>query len=168
MNTLGNGIGNALNQCFAELDWERLGRVLTDKLKALLETLHGFVQSFDFGALGSDLAKAAMAGINNVDWVQAAGDLSTAAKGILDGLTNLLHGIDWAQVGQTALEYLQNIDWAGIVESLFTLIGTFIGSMVELLAPTFASVGNWIELPLYRYRPKRHPGLFERHDQPAG
>lgn len=143
-NTLGNGIGNALNQCFAELDWERLGRVLTDKLKALLETLHGFVQTFDFGALGSDLAKATMAGINNVDWVQAAGDLSTAAKGILDGLTNLLHGIDWAQVGQTALEYLQNIDWAGIVESLFTLIGTFIGSMVELLAPTFASVGNWI------------------------
>lgn len=143
-NTLGNGIGNALNQCFAELDWERLGRVLTDKLKALLETLHGFVQTFDFGALGSDLAKAAMAGINNVDWVQAAGDLSTAAKGILDGLTNLLRGIDWAQVGQTALEYLQNIDWAGIVESLFTLIGTFIGSMVELLAPTFASVGNWI------------------------
>lgn len=143
-NTLGNGIGNALNQCFAELDWEHLGRVLTDKLKALLETLHGFVQTFDFGALGSDLAKAAMAGINNVDWVQAAGDLSTAAKGILDGLTNLLHGIDWAQVGQTALECLQNIDWAGIVESLFTLIGTFIGSMVELLAPTFASVGNWI------------------------
>ena len=143
-NTLGNGIGNALNQCFAELDWESLGRVLTDKLKALLETLHGFVQTFDFGALGSDLAKAAMAGINNVDWVQAAGDLSTAAKGILDGLTNLLRGIDWAQVGQTALEYLQNIDWASIVESLFTLIGTFIGSMVELLAPTFASVGNWI------------------------
>ena len=143
-NTLGNGIGNALNQCFAELDWERLGRVLTDKLKALLETLHGFVQTFDFGAFGSDLAKAAMAGINNVDWVQAAGDLSTAAKGILDGLTNLLRGIDWAQVGQTALEYLQNIDWASIVESLFTLIGTFIGSMVELLAPTFASVGNWI------------------------
>lgn len=143
-NTLGNGIGNALNQCFAELDWESLGRVLTDKLKALLETLHGFVQTFDFGAFGSDLAKAAMAGINNVDWVQAAGDLSTAAKGILDGLTNLLRGIDWAQVGQTALEYLQNIDWAGIVESLFTLIGTFIGSMVELLAPTFASVGNWI------------------------
>lgn len=143
-NTLGNGIGNALNQCFAELDWESLGRVLTDKLKALLETLHGFVQTFDFGALGSDLAKAAMAGINNVDWVQAAGDLSTAAKGILDGLTNLLRGIDWAQVGQTTLEYLQNIDWASIVESLFTLIGTFIGSMVELLAPTFASVGNWI------------------------
>lgn len=143
-NTLGNGIGNALNQCFAELDWESLGRVLTDKLKTLLETLHGFVQTFDFGAFGSDLAKAAMAGINNVDWVQAAGDLSTAAKGILDGLTNLLRGIDWAQVGQTALESLQNIDWASIVESLFTLIGTFIGSMVELLAPTFASVGNWI------------------------
>lgn len=143
-NTLGNGIGNALNQCFAELDWESLGRVLTDKLKALLETLHGFVQTFDFGAFGSDLAKAAMAGINNVDWVQAAGDLSTAVKGILDGLTNLLRGIDWAQVGQTALECLQNIDWASIVESLFTLIGTFIGSMVELLAPTFASVGNWI------------------------
>lgn len=143
-NPLGNGIGNALNQCFAELDWESLGRVLTDKLKALLETLHGFVQTFDFGALGSDLAKAVMAGINNVDWVQAAGDLSTAAKGILDGLTNLLLGIDWAQVGQTALEYLQNIDWASIVESLFTLIGTFIGSMVELLAPTFASVGNWL------------------------
>ena len=143
-NTLGNGIGNALNQCFAELDWERLGRVLTDKLKALLETLHGFVQTFDFGALGSDLAQAVMAGINNVDWVQAAGDISTAAKGILDGLTNLLHGIDWAQVGQTALECLQNIDWAGIVESLFTLIGTFIGGMVELLAPTFASVGNWV------------------------
>ena len=102
------------------------------------------MQTFDFGALGSDLAKAAMAGINNVDWVQAAGDISTAAKGILDGLTNLLRGIDWAQVGQTALECLQNIDWAGIVESLFTLIGTFIGSMVELLAPTFASVGNWI------------------------
>lgn len=143
-NTLGNGIGNALNQCFEELDWESLGRLFTDKLKIELEVLHGFVQTFDFGALGRDLAKGIMAAVRNVDWVQAAGDLGTAAKGILDGLTEMLKGIDWTQLVPTIQECLQSIDWAGIVESLFSLIGALIGAAVELLAPAFSDIGDWI------------------------
>lgn len=34
--TLGNGLGNGLEQCVAEVDWVALGRVLTDGMRAAI------------------------------------------------------------------------------------------------------------------------------------
>lgn len=142
-SALGTGLANGLNGAIAALDWASLGRFLTDKFRAVFETLHGFVQSFDFTALGTSLATATMAAINNVDWVQAFGDGSTFIMGALQALTAWVQGIDWASLGETVLNCLLAIDWAGLLENLFTFIGSLIGAAAQFLLPFFQSFGEW-------------------------
>ena len=86
-----------MNQCVEELDWEALGRVMIAKWKIVFETLHGFIQTFDFSALGDAFACATMATINNIDWPQAAADLVSGAAGLLEALAHWIDGLDWQQ-----------------------------------------------------------------------
>lgn len=141
--SLGEGLGKGLNQMVAELDWAAFGRVLTDKLKIQFEMLHGFVQTFDFTALGTSFATATTAAINNVDWVQAFGDGSAFIMGVLQTMITWVQGIDWASLGQMVLDCLLAINWAGILENLFTFIGSLIGAAAQFLLPFFTSFGDW-------------------------
>lgn len=74
------------------------------KWKILFETLHGFIQTFDFGALGDAFARATMAAINNIDWPQAAADLVSGAAGLIEALAHWIDGLDWQQIGSTIAE----------------------------------------------------------------
>lgn len=140
---LGTGLSNGLNGAIAALDWPSLGRFITDKFRAVFEMLHGFVSSFDFTALGTSMAAATMAAINNVDWVQAFGDGSSFIIGALQALTSWVHGIEWRSLGQTVLDCLLEIDWAGLLENLFAFIGSLIGAAAQFLLPAFQSLGDW-------------------------
>lgn len=141
-NDLGQSLGSGLNGMFETVNWEDLGRLLTDRLKALLETFHGFLFTFNWGEFGSDLATMVMSAINNVDWVQAAGDLGTFALGILTGLQNIITGIDWPGLGKTFAECLINIDWVGIALNLVLVIGQALGGMGDFLISTFQELAN--------------------------
>lgn len=129
--SLGQGIGNGLESMRQAVDWETAGRLLTDKFKAIFETLHGFVTSdFDWRGLGDDVARAINAAWNNVDWAQAAADIGQLFRGILQGASNAIQGVDWSQIGQDCAAALKGIDWEGIIADLFELIGSLVGGVI--------------------------------------
>ena len=103
---------------------------------ALLQTLHGFVQTFDWAALGLDVAAMLSAALANIDWVQAAGDLGTLAIGILTAINTALSQADWSSVGQTIMGMFAAIDWLGLIQQL-----------VELLANTWPLVLTAVLIP---------------------
>lgn len=122
--TIGRGLAEGLTTLVREVDWPALGRTLTDGFRAALLTLHGFVTSYDgWSDLGKSIAQMVGAALTNIDWVQAAGDLSRLAIGILTAINTALSQIDWAQVGQTLLQMLCAIDWPGLLLQLAQLIG---------------------------------------------
>lgn len=119
---LGAGLARGLTQLVAEVNWEQLGRTLTDGLRAVLLTLHGFVTTYTgWETLGLSIATMIGAALANIDWVQAAGDLSRLAIGLLTTLNTALAQIDWSAVGQTILGMLMAIDWAGLFGQLAQL-----------------------------------------------
>lgn len=119
---LGAGLARGLTQLVAEVNWEQLGRTLTDGLRAVLLTLHGFVTTYTgWETLGLSIAAMIGAALANIDWVQAAGDLSRLAIGLLTTLNTALSQIDWSTVGQTILGMLMAIDWAGLFGQLAQL-----------------------------------------------
>lgn len=121
--TLGKGLGDGLHRAVLEIDWPRLGRTLTNGLRAVLETLHGFLNSgFDWAMFGQSVGAMLVAAVGNIDWVQAAADLSKLAVGLLTALNAALAQIDWAAVGQTILQMLCAIDWAGLLSQLGQLV----------------------------------------------
>ena len=131
-----------LNTLFAELDWTRLGRLLTDKLKILFETLHGFLQTFDWSALGHDLAALLIAAFNNVNWAQAAADLGGLFSGLLTAINTAITDIDWGSVGQTVWEMIAAIDWGGILGRIGLVILAAGGALLEAVGGLFRGIAE--------------------------
>lgn len=140
---IGAGLARGLTQLVAEVDWPQLGRVLTDGMRAALLVLHGFVTTYTGWAdLGMSIAAMIGAALSNIDWVQAAGDLSTLAIGILTAINTGLAQIDWGAVGQTVLEMLSAIDWAG----LFGQLGQLFANLWPVILTTMVlpAILSWI------------------------
>lgn len=140
---IGAGLAQGLTQLVAEVNWEQLGRVLTDGLRAALLVLHGFVTTYTGWAdLGLSIASMIGAALSNIDWAQAAGDLSRLAVGILTAINTGLAQIDWATVGQTVLAMISAIDWAGLFEQLGQLFATL--WPLILTAVVLPAIISWI------------------------
>ena len=140
---IGAGLARGLTQLVAEVDWPQLGRVLTDGMRAALLVLHGFVTTYTGWAdLGMSIAAMIGAALANIDWVQAAGELSTLAIGILTAINTGLAQIDWGAVGQTVLEMLSAIDWAG----LFGQLGQLFANLWPVILTTVVlpAILSWI------------------------
>ena len=140
---IGAGLARGLTQLVTEVDWPQLGRVLTDGMRAALLTLHGFVTTYTGWAnLGMSIAAMIGAALSNIDWVQAAGDLSALAIGILTAINTGLAQIDWGAVGQTVLGMLSAIDWAGVFSQLGQLFATL--WPVILTTVVLPAILSWI------------------------
>lgn len=138
---LGTSLGAGLNQLFTDLDWETLGRVLTDRFRAVFETLHGFVAEFDPTILAGNLVKMISAAINNVNWPQLVTDLCTGASKLLDGLILFFQEFDWGSLGRTLGQCVENIRWAEVFSKLGTLLWEAFKAALEVLVEFIKSLG---------------------------
>lgn len=144
---IGAGLARGLTQLVSEVNWEQLGRVLTDGLRAALLTLHGFVTTYTGWAdLGTSIAAMIGAALTNIDWVQAAGDLSQLAIGILTAINAGLEQADWGTVGNTLLGMLLAIDWLG----LFNQLGQLFANTWPLIltAVVLPAILSWVSSAL--------------------
>lgn len=129
---LGVGLAQGLQTIVDEVEWEQLGRTLTDGLRAVFLTLHGFVTTFKgWAQLGDNVGKMIIAAFGNINWVQAAKDLSTLAVGILTAINHALSAISWGDVGKTILDMLIAIDWPG----LLTQLGLLFVNLLPVILP---------------------------------
>lgn len=138
---LGTSLGAGLNQLFTDLDWETLGRVLTDRFRAVFETLHGFVAEFDPTILAGNLVKMISAAINNVNWPQLVTDLCTGASKLLDGLILFFQEFDWGSLGRTLGQCVENIRWAEVFSKLGTLLWEAFKAALEVLGGFIEGLG---------------------------
>lgn len=151
-DSLGTGISNGLEGMRQAVDWSLVGRSLTNGLKAAFETLHGFVTSgFNWRGLGDDIAAAVNSAWGNVDWVQAAVDIGELAKDVLETATAAIQGVDWVQIGTDCGKALQSIDWGGVIEEVFALIGSLVGAALGAGFGFFTGLFDGLDETLNKY-----------------
>lgn len=110
---LGASVATMINNAVYEIDWYSVGQFLWSGFKIAIETLAGLLETLDM----AELAKAA----------------SNIAIGFFDSITETINQIDWKKIGEQVETFLVNVDWSGVVKSVFTTIGSAIGALVLLL-----------------------------------
>ena len=110
---LGTKLAEFINGLVYEVDWYDLGRLLWAKFKLALETFAGFVLGLDMPALA-----------------QAASDI---IMGFFDSMQDSIAKIDWAGIGRQIAEFLNNVDWVGIINSISGALGEMIPAALELI-----------------------------------
>lgn len=134
--SVGSLVAEKLNSAISSINFDGVSEVLTGRINALLHTVNGFVQTFDFRAAGAKIGEFVneiTTTIQNVDWASAGQAFSAGWSGIFDGLSGFLQEVDWMELGSSVyeaiIEFITNIDWAGLTSSLFEFIGSALGGI---------------------------------------
>lgn len=75
--------------------------------------------------------------VTGIDWAGLARLLSDGIKGIFDTFSSFFETTDWEKAGEAIIEFLTNIDWDGIADSMFRLLGSAIGGIAGLIKGAF-------------------------------
>lgn len=113
----------------AEKSGERFSRIINKFINA------GFniASTFDFKETAEKMTTWLNKAVGNLDVEKLGQTVSHVWKGVWDFIGTALEEIDWENVGAKISEFINNIDWAGILDSMFKAIGGIIKAMPDLL-----------------------------------
>lgn len=158
---LGRELASAFNDLVNAIDWELWGRTLGAGLNLGLQFLTEFIYTFDWINLGKKLAEFINGLVYEVDWYDFgrllwaqfkigletfAGfftgldmpALAQAASNIIMGFFNSMQetiaNIDWGAIGRQIAEFLNNIDWIGVITSIAAALKSMVEAGLELIA----------------------------------
>ena len=142
--SLGAGLAAGLTQAIAEIQWDTLGRALTDGMRAAIMTLYNFTMTFTgWTDLGNGIAACLNAAINNIPWQEAAVGMSKLVIGLLNTLIAAVQGTDWTTFGQNVVGMIGSLDWAGLFAALSTLSVAVLTAINDILGQVdWAAVGT--------------------------
>lgn len=146
---IGTNIAQFLNGFIATTDWNQVGNTFAQGLNTIIYFGYNFVTNFDWKQFGKAIGDAINGFFNNVDWAVEAKTLSEGIKGILDTISTTLETIDWQQMARDVEEYVQNIDWSGVVSAIFRGIGAALGGLAlflgTLISDAFTGIGKYFD-----------------------
>lgn len=111
--SLGMRLAEFVNGLVDEIDWYAFGQLLWAKFKLALETFAGFILGLDMPALA-----------------QAA---SNIIMGFFHSMQDTIANIDWAGIGVQIAEFLNGIDWVGVIDAISGALGEMIPAALELI-----------------------------------
>lgn len=129
---MGRSFAEMLNSAIESIDFYDLGDALASYIRATVNNAYGFVTTFDWSGFGTGIGDIVNGWFNGIDWAKTATTLSESIKGILDTLIAFLETVDWEQIGEDIYTFLSGIDWNGIFDRLFKVIGLAIGAILAL------------------------------------
>lgn len=142
---LGIKIAVGFNGLFNTVNPGELGKLLSQKFRIAIDTAYGFVTTFDWSNFGTWLGSAINGFFGNIDFAKAGQTLSTGIIGALNSLKTAIQTVDWYGLGQKVKEFIVNIDWVGIAESLFYTLGAAIGGLGSFLAGLFGDAVQFVK-----------------------
>lgn len=130
---LGSGIAKGLNQAIKKTNWKQLGKAFSGHIQAVIETAYSFVTTFDWSDFGNSLGTSVNGWFDGIDFGKAGRTISEGVKGLLDAAINAVQAINWRQIGSKIAEFIGSIDFSGIAQKFFTLLGSALGAGVSLI-----------------------------------
>jgi uncharacterized protein YidB (DUF937 family) len=138
----GQTVAEKLNGAMRNINWEAVGKFLSDGLKIVFDGLHGFVNSFDWDGLGRSIETAFDSAFANIDWAQAGTDVGKLADHILDMVEKAIDAVNWDDLNT----FLINADIPGHLAKFFGILAKAVGKALvsSLENGTWPIVLTWV------------------------
>lgn len=129
-------VSDKINDFFAGFDSEKVRDKATTAINNLISSLKDAINGIDAEAIGEDLANI-IGGLADIDWSGTITLLVDALKKVadivIDTLWDMIMNDDLNKIGEKIADILCSIDWLGIIEKLFELIGAIALSATDIL-----------------------------------
>ena len=118
-----------LNRFIARVDWSEIGAFLGGRISDALGALRTAVTEFDWGSAGTALSRAVNGLMKKIDWKALGQWLDRTIKGVLDFGIRFVEGFDADGFAKGIARALDEVDWDGIAEKLWTLFSAALGKL---------------------------------------
>lgn len=126
---IATGITDTLNSFIQTTDWALVGQSFGNGINTILDFFHTAINNFDWMGAGTALADFVNNAVNTIDFVNLGQTISDGIKGVFDFGIAAIEGIDWWTIGEKVRNGLAAIDWNGIADGFFELIGAAFGGL---------------------------------------
>ena len=133
VHNIATGITDTLNSFIQTTDWALVGQSFGNGINTILDFLYTGINSFDWTGAGTALAEFVNNAINTIDFVKLGQTVSDGVKGVFDFGIAAIEGVDWPTVGEKVWDGLSAIDWSGISDKFFELLGAAFGGLSAFL-----------------------------------
>lgn len=125
------GLGGTITAKMPEI-----GTALADGFNYAFEKLRVFVDSVEWADIGQGIANGLNNMIHGINWGDAGKTLSDFVKSLLNVFFTVAQETDWEALGKGIGDFLDNIDWLGILGSVLGTIGSILGGLIDGLKET--------------------------------
>lgn len=145
-DNFGSGLAEFLNGLISPELFDALGETVANSLNTALHFLDSFGDTFDWKKFGKSISASINSFFKNFDWKLAAKTFNTLAKGILDSIIEAVKGIDWVQVRDKIVKFINNLDFKGILFKLGKLANALANALYTLVSDkkTWKTLGKKI------------------------
>lgn len=149
VRNISKGITDTLNSFIRTTNWGLVGRSFGNGINTIMDFFHTAVSNFNWIGAGTSLATAINNAVNTIDFVGIGQTFSTGIKGILDFGISAIEGVDWWTLGEKVRDGIASVDWNGIADRLFELLGAAFGGLSAffggLLTDAVAGIKKYID-----------------------
>lgn len=132
-NTLGKKLGQGLNNMVYTINWQDLGKSLTNGFKAAVDVLFNFVTTVQWKDLGIKIGTAIKSAFANIDWGKTGETINTGINGILDTIIEILDNMDVDKIAKDIGEMLSKIDFGKIFTKVLQIAGKVLEGLGKIL-----------------------------------
>lgn len=129
VRNIATGITDTLNSFIQTTDWALVGQSFGNGINTILDFFHTAINNFDWMGAGTALADFVNNAVNTIDFVNLGQTISDGIKGVFDFGIAAIEGIDWWTIGEKVRDGLATIDWNGIADGFFELLGAAFGGL---------------------------------------
>lgn len=122
-----------------------IGNTLGEALNTAIYTVQSFAQNLHWDSVGKFIADGINEFFKTVDWSALGSTISDMLKGILDLFITTVQETDWFAIGERIADMLEGVDWTGIAERVFELIGSAFGAAATFFAGLFFDLAEGVE-----------------------
>lgn len=114
-----------------------IGTTIGEGFNTALYFVQEFVQDLDWKSIGKTIADSLNGLSDSIDWKAIGKTFSDGVKGVLDLLITAFEGTDWWKLGENVKKAFENVDWNGIADKTFELLGAAFGSLAAFAGGLF-------------------------------
>ena len=130
--SIGTNIAQFLNGFIAKANWNQVGNTFAEGLNTVIYFGYNFVTNFDWKQFGKAIGSTINTFFANIDWKVLAQTVSKGIIGIFNTITEVIHELDWNVIINAIIDFFANVDYSGISNAFFEMLGSAVGSLVKL------------------------------------
>ena len=135
---LGAELAGTVERIFESIDFSRIGTMLADGVNYAFQGLKNFTASVPWEAMAISIYTGLNNIIQGINWEEAGKILSAFVMKLLGVFQEVAQKTDWEGLARGIGEFLSNIDWMGILGTVWNVLWEVFSGCIDGLFETLA------------------------------